>query len=148
MLAMFYLGVKYESMRHTLAVDVLFFVIIRRPPISTRTDTLFPYTTLFRADSVVGAAAANRGKARGRPTIAPIGPPSAARRSVAVAAMAAVAALAAIVAATAAARAVIAAEVDARLHAHQVEQVEAQPQQPGTRYLIQFALFEERTRVV
>src|SRR3546814_9073267 len=58
----------------------------------------------------------------GRPTIAPIGPPSAARRSVAVAAMAAVAALAAIVAATAAARAVIAAEVDARLHAHQVEQ--------------------------
>src|SRR3546814_17821546 len=93
-------------------------------------------------DSVVGAAAANRGKAIGRTTIAPFGPPSAARRSVAVAAMAAVAALAAIVAATAAARAVIAAEVDARLHAHQVEQVEAQPQQPGTRYLIQFALFE------
>src|SRR3546814_18332659 len=24
-----------------------FFLIIRRPPISTRTDTLFPYTTLF-----------------------------------------------------------------------------------------------------
>src|SRR3546814_5696636 len=26
----------------------LFFVLIRRPPRSTRTDTLFPYTTLFR----------------------------------------------------------------------------------------------------
>src|SRR3546814_9576114 len=28
---------------------ILFFVMIRRPPISTRTDTLFPYTTLFRS---------------------------------------------------------------------------------------------------
>src|SRR3546814_11017089 len=28
---------------------VIFFFIIRRPPISTRTDTLFPYTTLFRS---------------------------------------------------------------------------------------------------
>src|SRR3546814_12198715 len=26
-----------------------FFLMIRRPPISTRTDTLFPYTTLFRS---------------------------------------------------------------------------------------------------
>src|SRR3546814_5792570 len=26
----------------------------RRPPRSTRTDTLFPYTTLFRSDSLVG----------------------------------------------------------------------------------------------
>src|SRR3546814_15514807 len=30
-----------------------FFLMIRRPPRSTRTDTLFPYTTLFR--SVRGA---------------------------------------------------------------------------------------------
>src|SRR3546814_15896582 len=30
-----------------------FFLMIRRPPRSTRTDTLFPYTTLFRS---VGAA--------------------------------------------------------------------------------------------
>src|SRR3546814_16980944 len=32
-----------------------FFLIIRRPPRSTRTDTLFPYTTLFRspADAVL-----------------------------------------------------------------------------------------------
>src|SRR3546814_9770702 len=28
---------------------VLFFLLIRRPPRSTRTDTLFPYTTLFRS---------------------------------------------------------------------------------------------------
>src|SRR3546814_14131547 len=28
---------------------LLFFLMIRRPTISTRTDTLFPYTTLFRA---------------------------------------------------------------------------------------------------
>src|SRR3546814_7010330 len=28
--------------------------MIRRPPRSTRTDTLFPYTTLFRSESVGG----------------------------------------------------------------------------------------------
>src|SRR3546814_5009235 len=28
--------------------------MIRRPPRSTRTDTLFPYTTLFRSQGVVG----------------------------------------------------------------------------------------------
>src|SRR3546814_3582773 len=31
---------------------MFFFLMIRRPPRSTRTDTLFPYTTLFR--SLVG----------------------------------------------------------------------------------------------
>src|SRR3546814_11628238 len=30
-------------------VCFLFFLRIRRPPRSTRTDTLFPYTTLFRS---------------------------------------------------------------------------------------------------
>src|SRR3546814_4894807 len=29
-----------------------FFLMIRRPPRSTRTDTLFPYTTLFRSPSI------------------------------------------------------------------------------------------------
>src|SRR3546814_11064372 len=29
----------------------LFFLMIRRPPRSTRTDTLFPYTTLFRSEA-------------------------------------------------------------------------------------------------
>src|SRR3546814_16743439 len=32
-----------------IAVDCFFFLMIRRPPRSTRTDTLFPYTTLFRS---------------------------------------------------------------------------------------------------
>src|SRR3546814_13629007 len=31
-----------------------FFLMIRRPPRSTRTDTLFPYTTLFRSISRPG----------------------------------------------------------------------------------------------
>src|SRR3546814_11280422 len=31
-----------------LVVD-FFFLMLRRPPRSTRTDTLFPYTTLFRS---------------------------------------------------------------------------------------------------
>src|SRR3546814_15022609 len=30
--------------------SLVFFLRIRRPPRSTRTDTLFPYTTLFRAE--------------------------------------------------------------------------------------------------
>src|SRR3546814_18534675 len=30
----------------------IFFLMIRRPPRSTRTDTLFPYTTLFRSDDL------------------------------------------------------------------------------------------------
>src|SRR3546814_9082460 len=38
---------------HRCLVQVLlffFFLMIRRPPRSTRTDTRFPYTTLFRSD--------------------------------------------------------------------------------------------------
>src|SRR3546814_4599305 len=31
-----------------------FFLMIRRPPRSTRTDTLFPYTTLFRSCRIAG----------------------------------------------------------------------------------------------
>src|SRR3546814_13663708 len=32
-----------------VVVVIFFFLRIRRPPRSTRTDTLFPYTTLFRS---------------------------------------------------------------------------------------------------
>src|SRR3546814_20148998 len=32
---------------------IIFFLMIRRPPRSTRTDTLFPYTTLFRSPSSI-----------------------------------------------------------------------------------------------
>src|SRR3546814_938485 len=34
---------------HMLVVIIVFFLMIRRPPRSTRTDTLFPYTTRFRS---------------------------------------------------------------------------------------------------
>src|SRR3546814_8235797 len=33
---------------------LFFFLMIRRPPRSTRTDTLFPYTTLFRSPGFRG----------------------------------------------------------------------------------------------
>src|SRR3546814_11120264 len=33
----------------SVSVSLFFFLMIRRPPRSTRTDTLFPYTTLFRS---------------------------------------------------------------------------------------------------
>src|SRR3546814_15376886 len=36
--------------------SIFFFLMIRRPPRSTRTDTLFPYTTLFRSLFVVNPA--------------------------------------------------------------------------------------------
>src|SRR3546814_15592366 len=32
---------------------MFFFLMLRRPPRSTRTDTLFPYTTLFRSSSFI-----------------------------------------------------------------------------------------------
>src|SRR3546814_4414691 len=38
---------------------VLFVLMIRRPPRSTRTDTLFPYTTLFRSNLDAAMQAAN-----------------------------------------------------------------------------------------
>src|SRR3546814_14616781 len=34
----------------------IFFLRLRRPPRSTRTDTLFPYTTLFRSPDAYAAA--------------------------------------------------------------------------------------------
>src|SRR3546814_14037787 len=33
-------------------LSVIFFLMIRRPPRSTRTDTLVPYTTLFRSAAI------------------------------------------------------------------------------------------------
>src|SRR3546814_5688287 len=36
-------------------MECFFFLMIRRPPRSTRTDTLFPYTTLFRSPGAGGA---------------------------------------------------------------------------------------------
>src|SRR3546814_18433541 len=54
--------IRYVEIRYL----VLFFLMNRRPPRSTRTDTLFPYTTLFRSEA--GRARALAGQARtGRP---------------------------------------------------------------------------------
>src|SRR3546814_563865 len=39
---------------------LFFFLMIRRPPVSTRTDTLFPYTSLFRSWSWQCVAAARK----------------------------------------------------------------------------------------
>src|SRR3546814_20242859 len=46
--------------------SVFFFLMIRRPPRSTRTDTLFPYTTLFRSpgEASLPPAGGAYGKAR------------------------------------------------------------------------------------
>src|SRR3546814_5809576 len=41
-----------------------FFLMIRRPPRSTRTDTLFPYTTLFRSARALPAAGGARREVR------------------------------------------------------------------------------------
>src|SRR3546814_4712976 len=42
---------------------MFFCLMIRRPPRSTRTDTLFPYTTLFRSGLPFGAGAGRPGPA-------------------------------------------------------------------------------------
>src|SRR3546814_12459360 len=51
-----------------------FFLMIRRPPRSTRTDTLFPYTTLFRSSKREGAdyGAQGRGNTHRQTAIAAI----------------------------------------------------------------------------
>src|SRR3546814_7372376 len=41
------------SLRSYVHCFFFFFLMIRRPPRSTRTDTLFPYTTLFRSLELV-----------------------------------------------------------------------------------------------
>src|SRR3546814_1870844 len=49
-----------------------FFLMIRRPPRSTRTDTLFPYTTLFRSlgGRAVGAESVQQAICAGRVQLA------------------------------------------------------------------------------
>src|SRR3546814_12590843 len=45
---------------------IFFFLMIRRPPRSTRTDTLFPYTTLFRSRLLQRGSASERIRRRGQ----------------------------------------------------------------------------------
>src|SRR3546814_19849038 len=42
-------GCVYSRSKCVLFMVLFFLLMIRRPPRSTRTDTLFPYTTLFRS---------------------------------------------------------------------------------------------------
>src|SRR3546814_3309347 len=63
-----------------------FFLMIRRPPRSTRTDTLFPYTTLFRSRGRFPAWPASGQSAAAfprqpRPVPLPTAPPWAGSRS-------------------------------------------------------------------
>src|SRR3546814_11445478 len=46
---------RYVTSLVVYLVFLFFFLMIRRPPRSTRTDTLFPYTTLFRSPAVAYA---------------------------------------------------------------------------------------------
>src|SRR3546814_12035426 len=48
-----------------LDCDFFFFLMIRLPPRSTRTDTLFPYTTLFRSSRRRGRGSRRRPAHRG-----------------------------------------------------------------------------------
>src|SRR3546814_10652349 len=48
-----------------MTLFLFFFLMIRRPPRSTRTDTLFPYTTLFRSNNSCGRIR-RAGEARAR----------------------------------------------------------------------------------
>src|SRR3546814_2719322 len=40
----------FDGVFYLFVIATFFFLMIRRPPRSTRTDTLFPYTTLFRSE--------------------------------------------------------------------------------------------------
>src|SRR3546814_7928124 len=58
-----------------------FFLMIRRPPRSTRTDTLFPYTTLFRSRRLSPRLAAAPGQRADRLTPGKTAATSARRRT-------------------------------------------------------------------
>src|SRR3546814_13728244 len=45
----------FSILLYVTDIIYFFFLMIRRPPRSTRTDTLFPYTTLFRSLNGVNA---------------------------------------------------------------------------------------------
>src|SRR3546814_14863243 len=53
----YFLQIVFVVSAMTCLLSLCCFLMIRRPPRSTRTDTLFPYTTLFRSldDHRVGA---------------------------------------------------------------------------------------------
>src|SRR3546814_17726289 len=54
------------SLSTDFLVCYIFFLMIRRPPRSTRTDTLFPYTTLVRSLASLQEADGPAGKLKGQ----------------------------------------------------------------------------------
>src|SRR3546814_15118871 len=58
--------VRYLWCMYALFI-MFFFLMIRRPPRSTRTDTLFPYTTLFRSIVVLAELVDGRDLESDRP---------------------------------------------------------------------------------
>src|SRR3546814_18082035 len=46
---MYFTPITTAMYTYSIFFYFVFFLMIRRPPRSTRTDTLFPYTTLFRS---------------------------------------------------------------------------------------------------
>src|SRR3546814_21082441 len=48
---------RFVSVQCGVWLGAVFFLSLRRPPRSTRTDTLFPYTTLVRSGSALFASA-------------------------------------------------------------------------------------------
>src|SRR3546814_11539590 len=69
---MIFASVFFYVLFRSCSLVFVFFLMIRRPPSSTRTYTLFPYTTLFRAPATIRAAACRRTRRPG-PDYAPTG---------------------------------------------------------------------------
>src|SRR3546814_16333259 len=71
----FYLVVQSVVLQFWILIifDCFFFLMIRRPPRSTRTDTLFPYTTLFRSVQKICASSCVNWRTRMMPCSAPCG---------------------------------------------------------------------------
>src|SRR3546814_15049288 len=71
--------ISYLVILFYVLLVIFFFLRIRRPPRSTRTDTLFPYTTLFRsassANGSIKVASAGEGQSIGKSSSTPIGRP-------------------------------------------------------------------------
>src|SRR3546814_3676807 len=53
-------------------VIIILFLMIQRPPRSTRTDTLFPYTTLFRSSPQTTDPSADAPRSRRRSRLCPL----------------------------------------------------------------------------
>src|SRR3546814_14139742 len=73
MITRYVVGIVYASRSlGVLLVAAFFFLMIRRPPRSTRIDTLFPYTTLFRSGGPLHARPHRRHRGADRRGLVPL----------------------------------------------------------------------------